>query len=225
MSAGVIGYRLCNRGFDCEHCLFDAAMRGPPSRARAVREDRPWPATIVPQNRLYSTGHSWLMPVADASVWRLGLDAFATGLLGGITGVHSADTGRVLRAGETACVIDLGIGTVAIDAPLPCRAVRSNDGLAERPERLIAEPYDAGWLLEVAVTDLAGLLAFVSPGAAMQRFDHDLARFTRTVAVDLIAATDVAAGTAALLSGQPLTDLRALLGPTRFLELLHDFIH
>ena len=28
MEAGVVGYKLCDREFDCDHCPFDAALRG-----------------------------------------------------------------------------------------------------------------------------------------------------------------------------------------------------
>lgn len=28
MQAGVVGYKLCDRGFDCDLCPFDAALRG-----------------------------------------------------------------------------------------------------------------------------------------------------------------------------------------------------
>ena len=28
MDAGVLAYKLCDRGFDCSHCPLDAALRG-----------------------------------------------------------------------------------------------------------------------------------------------------------------------------------------------------
>ena len=213
MSAGVVGYRLCSRDFDCEHCLFDAAIRGPAGQQRGAPEDR-----------LYSAGHGWLMPLPDATVWRIGLDAFATSLLGSIAGVRRAGAGRDLRTGDVACLIDPGIGELAVRAPLPCRPLRLNPALADRPDRLIAEPYDEGWLLEIAVTDLSGLLTFDSPAAARDRFHFHLARFTRTAALELIASPGTAARLA-LQAGRPLTDLGSLLGAARHLELLRDFIH
>jgi hypothetical protein len=38
MQAGVVGYKLCDREFDCDRCPFDAALRGETSRDRRVRE-------------------------------------------------------------------------------------------------------------------------------------------------------------------------------------------
>lgn len=39
MSAGLVAYKLCDRGFECESCPFDQAMRGalPPGPARLGR--------------------------------------------------------------------------------------------------------------------------------------------------------------------------------------------
>ena len=38
MQAGVVGYKLCDREFDCDRCPFDAALRGETSPDRRVRE-------------------------------------------------------------------------------------------------------------------------------------------------------------------------------------------
>ncbi len=222
MEAGVIGYRLCSRGFDCEHCLLDAALRGPAGPSGACPAARPWPAALVPENRFYSTGHTWLQPVADATVWRLGIDAFAAALLGRPARVRCAEPGRALRAGDAIGHIELDAGTLTLEAPVPCRVLRPNATLSDRPLCLVRDPYDEGWIVELAVTDLAGLLALGSPASARERFDLDLARFTRSVALDLIAATGTA-GRAAVQAGHPLTDLTTLIGPARYLELLQDF--
>ncbi len=39
MSAGLVAWKLCDRGFECESCPFDQAMRGalPPGPARLGR--------------------------------------------------------------------------------------------------------------------------------------------------------------------------------------------
>lgn len=223
MEAGVIGYRLCSQGFDCDHCLLDAALHGPAGPSDACPMAAPWPTATVPENRFYATGHTWLQPVADATIWRFGIDAFAAALLGRPARVRCAEPGRALRAGDLIAHIELDTGTLSLEAPVPCRVLHPNATLAERPQCLVRDPYDEGWILELGVTDLAGLLALGSPATARERFDLDLARFTRTVALDLIAATGTA-GRAALQAGHPLTTLTALIGPARYLELLQDFI-
>lgn len=224
MEAGVIDYRLCNRGFDCEHCLLDAALRAPagppdPAPAEPLRSD-----TLAPGTRFYTAGHAWLQPVADAAVWRFGVDAFAAALLGHVNGIRCAEPGRSLGAGDSACRIDLDAGTLSIEAPVPCRVLRPNSALAGRPEMVIRDPYDAGWILELAITDPAGLLGLSSPTEARMTIERDLSRFTRSLAIDLIAGVP-APGRAALLAGRFLTDVPALIGPTRYLELLQELLH
>jgi hypothetical protein len=38
MQAGVVGYKLCDREFDCDRCPFDAALRGEAARDWRGRE-------------------------------------------------------------------------------------------------------------------------------------------------------------------------------------------
>lgn len=38
MQAGVVGYKLCDREFDCDRCPFDAALHGEAARDRRGRE-------------------------------------------------------------------------------------------------------------------------------------------------------------------------------------------
>jgi len=221
MEAGVIGYRLCDRGYDCEHCLLDAALRAPlqpPDTALAG----PGPAALVPRNRYYSTGHTWLLPVGDGMTWRLGIDAFAAALIGPIERCRFVRPGRELRTGDHACFLELEPGALAIRAPVPCRVLRPNSHLAERPRAACFDPYGDGWLIELAVPECAELLGLTSPDTARDRLAIDLARFTRTVALELIAG---GCGRDALEAGDPLIDLAALIGPSRYLELLRDFIH
>ena len=74
-------YRLCDRDFDCERCPLDVALRGtaPEVRMDPPGATGPW---SFPTDRTYAAGHLWIAPAADGGASRLGLDAFAAGLLG-----------------------------------------------------------------------------------------------------------------------------------------------
>jgi hypothetical protein len=48
MSAGVLSYRLCDRAFDCEHCLLDKALHGGHSGASAAWTPGEWGPKRVP---------------------------------------------------------------------------------------------------------------------------------------------------------------------------------
>jgi glycine cleavage system H lipoate-binding protein len=68
MTAGILSYQLCERGFDCDRCPLDAALRMHfPSRRPAAADAPPEPERrALPPDRLYSRGHCWLGPAAGA---------------------------------------------------------------------------------------------------------------------------------------------------------------
>lgn len=94
MSAGLISYRLCERGFDCDNCPLDAALRGglaEPARPSPSLNRRSHGA-LFPPNRLYAPCHLWVQATTlpDVHLWRVGLDAFAAALMGCASGVRTA---------------------------------------------------------------------------------------------------------------------------------------
>ena len=69
MRAGLVAWKLCDRGFACETCPLEAALRpGMP----ASRPDHP-------ADRRYAPCHTWVLPRGDQV--RVGLDHFAATLL------------------------------------------------------------------------------------------------------------------------------------------------
>jgi hypothetical protein len=44
MSAGLVAYKLCDRGFECDGCPFDQAMRGSPPRRAPASSAAGWGA-------------------------------------------------------------------------------------------------------------------------------------------------------------------------------------
>jgi glycine cleavage system H lipoate-binding protein len=228
MNAGLLSYKLCNRGFDCEHCLLDAALREDAPAAGTRPDSRStWPPGLVPDDRLYSPGHTWLQALPGAPrVWRLGLDAFAAAIIGAATEIRWADPAPLLHPGDPACQIDVGIGDVSLEAPFPCRVIRTNETLRLHPEQAITEPYHR-WILELRMSDLThltDLAHLASPAAARDRLGLDWGRFCQALALNLLANRG-STGWVAVLHGQPLADIRVLLGAPRYLQLLRDFIH
>lgn len=224
MNAGLVSFRLCNRDFDCEHCLFDAAMRGDLPAARARTDYGDCPAGLLPDDRLYAAGHTWIQALpGDGRVWRLGIDAFAAAVLGSVTGIAWDDADAPLDA-RPACRINLGFGELALVAPLPGRLVRRNLELIADPESVLRQNYGDGWILEFAVSDFTGLADLTARDAAIDRTCLDWCRFCQALAM-LLLANGQAAPWTAVQNRRPVADVRTLLGPPRFLELLRRFVH
>lgn len=221
MEAGVVSYRLCDRDLDCEHCPLDAALRGDPVvlRADVVLEPPGRDGEPFPTDRLYGSGHTWV-GAGDEGRVRIGLDGFAAGLIGACRGARCAapDT---FEAGDALCDLDVGIGRVTVRSPIAGRRAVVNPALGDDGRSVVANPYGRGWLVEME-TD-AVPRGLVRSAEAGRRAAHDLRRLRRRVAIELWS--DAAAiGPTAADGGEPVSDLRTLLGGPRFLELVRDVL-
>lgn len=223
MRAGVLRYRLCDRDFDCASCPLDAVLRGGGLHDGAHASASRLPLD-TPADRLYASGHMWVQPRLGRrkGLCRLGVDAFAAAVIGGVSGVEWRPATKVLRRGEAICEIDLGVGALPLRSPIGGRLVGRNRSLEEHPEWIVAEPYGSGWIGELAGVDPVALMPLWGPDAARTRTDSDLAEFRHEVARRLLSDPiweDAPAG-----DGRPLTDLRRVFGGAGYMELLRRFI-
>jgi glycine cleavage system H protein len=225
MHAGLLTYRLCDRGFDCEHCLLDAALRGRLSQVEgSVVLEGGSAGGAVCDDRLYALGHTWVQRLADGDACRIGLDAFGAALLGRVARVEWSRSDSVFEPGDPMCEIDLGLGTVSVCAPVGGRLVRRNEALRFEPALLIRAPYEDGWILELIAADPAELDRLAAPRVATDRMNADLRRFRWCLALRLLADLRADEGLAA--GGCPaLTDLRHVVAGYDYLDLLRQFIH
>jgi len=228
MSAGLISYRLCDRHYECESCPLDAALRG-------AAELRPCPrryasaaeaAGAVPADRRYAPGHLWVGQVGgeESARCRIGVDAFAASVMGSVAAVRVGRMGRLLECGDLLCEADIGLGLVGLAAPVCGHVLRVNPRLKDSPEAVARDPYDHGWIVEMTGVGPLQLRRLASWETARERTRADLTLFRRAVAMRLFC--DLGAGEIGWLGiGQQLTDLRQLLGPTGYLELVARFVH
>ncbi len=228
MSAGVLNYKLCERDFDCERCPLDAALRGKSlqSPAQMTLLTPSHEASTFPDDRLYSTGHSWLQPVEgrDKRMRRFGLDAFAAALIGRCCEVKCEVSRRAFARGETICEIDLGIGVLPVGAPVASAILDGNPCLWDDPGQLVTSPYDDGWIIHLTGEDPSAFDELFTADAAREHALHDLRLFRRRVAYRLLADAEVI-GPILADGGEPLADLREMLGGTAYMDLLRELIH
>lgn len=226
MCAGLISYKLCDLGFDCENCPLDAALRGQMrAMSRAAHLDRRAKDGTFPEDRLYSSGHVWVQALShdDARIWRMGLDAFATALIGCATEVRCGSQGAAVHRGDRVCDVDLGLGSLGLGAPVSGRLVRANPALQSQPERVVTEPYGGGWILEIEGLDPGGILGLRSAEKAREQTEQDLRRFRRSLALRLL--TESGGNGRSTAEGESLRDLRQVLCGTQYVEFLGQFIH
>lgn len=228
MSAGLITYKLCDRDFECERCPLDAGLRGEAFERfhpRSVLAPSPI-ARVFPEDRLYTTGHTWLQAVGGRQEgrWRFGLDAFASACIGQCNEVRKHEADCTLVKGQTLFQIDLGIGVLSIGAPLRGVVALWNQAIGAVPSRVVTAPYGDGWVGELVADDPDDLGGLAAADVARDNARLDLQRFRRRVAMQLLADSAVAGRTMSD-GGELVADLRAMLGGSAYLSMLKELIH
>lgn len=223
MAAGLVSYKLCDRGFDCDHCPLDAALRGdvrpqaPPAPHPAVAPRSGRDVCDFPEDRRYH-GHTWARQMDPGRV-RCGIDAFAAWLLDPVKSVVLPTPPARLFQGGIACWLGNGAALVPVRSPIAGALLGAHLDVQDHPERVTDSPYAGGWLLELHCPDGVGEIRnLLSASAQRERTRRQLARLEREVGRALHAAADVGATLAD--GGEQIADLRRLLGEPRFLRLI-----
>ena len=109
---------------------------------------------MYPEDLKYTSEHEWVRTPGDAegSV-RVGITDFAQDALGDIVYVSLPQVGDSVTAGDTCGELESTKSVSDIYAPVPGEVVATNGALDSTPELVNSDPYEAGWLFEVSVSD------------------------------------------------------------------------
>ena len=114
----------------------------------------------LPNNLKYTEDHEWVK--LDGEIATVGITDFAQSELGDIIFVEFPDNGLEVSSKETVGTLE-AVKTVAdIFSPLSGTVVELNASLESNPELINEEPYDAGWILKIKITDSKQLDSLLS---------------------------------------------------------------
>lgn len=113
---------------------------------------------MYPDDLRYTAEHEWVRSPGDGegSV-RVGITHYAQEQLGDIVYVQLPDIGDELTAGEPCGELESTKSVSDLYAPLAGRVVARNEELDAAPEQVNADPYGAGWMIEIEPADPADL--------------------------------------------------------------------
>jgi glycine cleavage system H protein len=129
-----------------------------PARQAARREVAPrvLPAMVagfqVPENVRYHAGHTWALSESSERV-RVGMDDFASKLIGKIESISLPQRGRWVRQGQKIWTIFRDGKSVDMLSPIEGTVTDVNDAVARNPELARQDPYGEGWLVTVQAPD------------------------------------------------------------------------
>ncbi len=101
---------------------------------------------------LYSKEHEWVLQL-DGNRVRIGISAFAQKQLGDIVFVETPEVDDEVTANESMGTIESVKAVSDLYSPVSGTVVLVNEELADAPETINEHPYNAGWLVEVEMSN------------------------------------------------------------------------
>jgi glycine cleavage system H protein len=113
----------------------------------------------VPDGLRYSTDHEWVRVEGGRAT--LGITDYAQDALGDVVFVAVPTVGTPVKIGEGISEVESTKSVSDIYAPLTGTIVEVNDALGDSPQLLNEDPYGAGWVCVIELTDPAELDALL----------------------------------------------------------------
>ncbi len=109
----------------------------------------------VPAQLLYSTDHEWV--AVEGTRARIGITDYAQDALGDVVYVQAPTLGATVKAGDSFSEVESTKSVSDIYAPVSGTVAAVNDELTDGPDALNTDPYGAGWICEIEMSDPADL--------------------------------------------------------------------
>lgn len=104
----------------------------------------------------YSAEHEWVDAAAPVTI---GISAVAADALGEVVYVELPEVGTTLTAGQACGEIESTKSVSELFAPVSGEVVEVNEAVAADPSIVNEDPYGAGWLFRVRVSEEGPLLS------------------------------------------------------------------
>ncbi|MGH3681792.1 MAG: glycine cleavage system protein GcvH [Natronosporangium sp.] len=107
---------------------------------------------MVPEQLRYTAEHEWVS-TGDGGRVRVGITHYAQDALGDIVFLQLPEVGTTVAAGDAVGEVESTKSVSEIYAPVAGTVAAVNDAVVEAPETVNADPYGAGWLLEIELPE------------------------------------------------------------------------
>ncbi len=109
----------------------------------------------IPENLKYTKEHEWVL--IENNTGTIGVTEYAQGELGDVVFIDIDANLKELVVGEKFGVIE-AVKTVSdLYAPCSGKVLEINTGLNTTPESVNQDPYGAGWMIKIEMTNLSEL--------------------------------------------------------------------
>ena len=105
----------------------------------------------IPENLYYTNDHEWIKVEGNTGI--VGVTDFAQHQLGDIVFVDVTSVGETLAEGDTFGTIEAVKAVSDLFLPVDAEVTEFNEALNDEPELINKDPYNAGWIVKVNITD------------------------------------------------------------------------
>ena len=105
----------------------------------------------IPSGYYYTRDHLWIKSEDNTVV--IGITDYGQRKLRDIVHIELPSIGQTVEEGEVLAVVESIKASVEIHSPVTGRVVEINTKLADTPELINEEPYEAGWIARIELTE------------------------------------------------------------------------
>jgi len=171
---------------------------------------------LVPDGVFFHQGHAWARAEGD-DIAAVGIDDFATKLVGKVDKFNLPEIGSNLAQGEKAWTMYIDSKPIDMLSPVGGKVVAVNWEALKSPDVINSDPYGKGWLLKVQTPKASATLKNLLSG--------ELARkWTEKVISDLMARANYNLGTVLADGGFPVNGMAKNLDSEKWDEIVKEFL-
>ncbi len=125
----------------------------------------------IPSDLLYSEEHEYLKPTDEDGVYFVGITDYAQGELGDVVFVELPNRGSSFEKMDVFGTIEAVKAVSDLYCPVAGEVVAVNEALEEDPSLVNSDPYGAGWMVKLRISDAADLDGLLSADAYAEHID------------------------------------------------------
>ena len=115
----------------------------------------------IPENLKYTKEHEWVKLEND--IVSIGISDYAQHALTDIVFVELPEAGKKVEQLKPLCVVESVKSVSDVFAPMSGEVVEVNKELSEKPESINQDPYGAGWVVKLKISNTDEINNLMSP--------------------------------------------------------------
>jgi len=107
----------------------------------------------IPGELKFTKSHEWVSIGEDGVSLTIGITDHAQDLMGDMVYIELPEVGGSYGSGDDCAVVESVKAASDVYAPVSGEVTEINEGLVDSPETLNSDPYGAGWLFKMTLSD------------------------------------------------------------------------